>query len=53
MSASKHELYEVWREGYQWKAKLPHGIETFNSKKTAEAFSAKWKAVYDDHLKGN
>ena len=34
-----HRLGEVWRERGVWKVQLPHGIETTNTKKRAQAFA--------------
>lgn len=51
MTIKKRKLYEVWKEEkearrYQWKIKLPHGIESFGTKKIATEFGDKWQKTF-------
>lgn len=39
-----HSIGSIWREGSKWKVKLPHGIETFSTKREC----ARWRAVFWD-----
>ena len=39
MNATR-EIYEMWKEGNDWKVKLPGGILSFRRKYRAEAFRA-------------
>jgi len=43
MKNSERLQYEVWKEGRFWKVKMPHGIETYTTKRLAVEGAEAWK----------